>query len=100
MMQNTDPYQIQNVQLDQADISQITAPELGKRYYYVFWWRFIPLGHFYKEKGRSIDFIKEIVTVITPVLKNYKANQEGIKNIIEAFKCKDFLKFSKLMDQI
>ena len=99
-MPNTAPYQIQNIKLDKKETSQIPLPDLGKRYYYVFWWRFIPLGHFYKEEGRSIDFINEILDVITSVLKGYKVNREGIKNIIEAIKCKDPLKFSKLMDQI
>lgn len=99
-MQKTAPYHIQHVQLDEGGTSQIAVPEIGTRYYYVFWWKFIPLGHFYKEEGSIFDVKEDFTKVITPVLKSYKANQKEIENITETIRFDDFLAFSKIIEQL
>lgn len=99
-MSRISPYQIKHIQLDE-NISDIAQAEEGKRYYFIFWWLKIPLGHLYIEEGDDpVDFTKRIIKVIIPTLKNYNARDQQINTIIKAFKTKDFLKFSSLVRQI
>lgn len=94
------PYRTYHVQLDKQDISAIVQPEVGKRYYFFFWWLKIPLGHLYIEEGGSADFTEEIVAIIIPTLRNYNGNDQQINDIIKAHKTKDISKFSKLIEKI
>lgn len=99
-MKKIAPYSIKNVYLNEKDSYLSPFPESGKRYYYVFWWSSIPLGHFYKEEFANGDFTKEMMDAIIPALKNYKANTVEIENIIESIKNKDHVTFSQLMHSI
>ncbi|CAM4203955.1 glycosyltransferase family 2 protein [Gillisia limnaea] len=94
------PYRIYHVQLDERDISSIAQPEVGNRYYFVFWWVKIPLGHLYIEEGGSANFAKEIMGVIIPTLRNYDRNNQQINDIIKAHETKDIFEFSKLIEKI
>jgi len=98
-MHKINPYLIRHVQLKTQDISIITTLEVDKSYYFVFWWLNIPLGHLYVEKGDHVDFTKKMFEVIVPTLKKYYDNDQHINDIINAYKNKDFLKFSMLIEK-
>jgi len=89
-----------HVQLAELDTIIVSNPEIGKRYYYIFWWRKIPLGHLYIEEGGSTDFINEMLDAIIPTLTGYNADKQQLNNIVQAYKTKDFLKFSSVMEDI
>ncbi|MBD0850792.1 glycosyltransferase family 2 protein [Maribacter arenosus] len=99
-MQNISPYITHYVQLEEKDTLFVPIPELGKRYYYVFWWHGIPLGHLYLEEVGSADLTMDILNAIIPTLTHYNGNKQQINNIAQAYRNKDFLKFSKVMEEI
>lgn len=89
-----------HVQLAELDTIFVSNPEIGKRYYYIFWWRKIPLGHLYIEEGVGVDFTNEMLDAIIPTLADYNANKQQLNNIVQAYKTKDFLKFSSVIEDI
>lgn len=93
------PYSIHHVQLKTQDIPVIIPLQLDKRYYIVFWWANIPLGHLYVEKGVAIDFTSKMFEAIIPTLKKYHNNDLHINNIVKAYQNKDFLNFSILIEK-
>jgi glycosyltransferase involved in cell wall biosynthesis len=93
------PYNIHHVQLKTQDIPVTVPLELNKRYYIVFWWSNIPLGHIYVEKNMAIDFTQKMFEAIIPTLKNYYDDDNHINNIVEAYQSKDLSNFSKLIEK-
>ena len=93
-------YITHHVQLAELDTIYVSIPQIGKRYYYIFWWRKIPLGHLYIEEGGSADFTNEMLDAIIPTLRGYNANNQQINNIVQAYKTRDFLKFAGVMDDM
>ncbi|MGE5944860.1 MAG: glycosyltransferase family 2 protein [Flavobacteriales bacterium] len=98
-MSEINPYIIRHVQLKTQNISVATTLEVDKSYYFVFWWLNIPLGHLYVEKGDHIDFTKKMFEAVVPSLKKYYDDDQHINDIISAYKNKDFLKFSLLIEK-
>ena len=99
-MPNGSPYITHHVPLEEKGTLLVPIPEIGNRYYYVFWWGKIPLGHLYIEEGGSADFTKEMLNAIVPTLTGYNAKEQQINTLVEAFKTKDFLNFSRVMEDI
>ena len=99
-MPNGSPYITHHVPLEEKGTLLVPIPEIGNRYYYVFWWGKIPLGHLYIEEGGSADFTKEMLDAIVPTLTGYNAKEQQINTLVEAFKTKDFLNFSRVMEDI
>ncbi len=99
-MPNTTPYDILHIQLDAHDISVAPKLESGKKYYIVFWWLNIPLGHLYFDKADHTDFAKKVLDAIIPTLEKYDGNDQYIQDLIRAYNRLDFLKFSRLVEKI
>src|SRR5690606_34945285 len=93
------PYNIHHVQLKTQDIPVTVPLELNKRYYIVFWWSNIALGHIYVEKNMAIDFTQKMFEAIIPTLKNYYDDDNHINNIVEAYQSNDLSNFSKLIEK-
>jgi len=99
-MPETVPYVIIHIQLDTYDFSVIPKLELGKRYYFVFWWLKIPLGDLYIYEADHANFSNKLLDSIIPTLKKYNDKDEEINGIIAAYKNSDILKFSTLIENI
>ncbi|WP_372756556.1 glycosyltransferase family 2 protein [Mariniflexile sp.] len=99
-MSEISPYLIRHVQLDANDISEIPKPELGNRYYFIFWWLKIPLGHLYVERDDHTNFKEKILEAILPTLKNYNCESQQLHDITISYNNHDFLKFSALISKV
>ncbi len=71
------PYQIVHLHLEDLIYSNI-IPELDAgAFYFVCWWKQIPLGHFYftiEEKLIPNDFKKKIIEAVSPTINFYLSN--------------------------
>jgi glycosyltransferase involved in cell wall biosynthesis len=94
------PYVIIHIQVDTYDFSIIPKLELGKRYYFVFWWLKIPLGDLYIDEADHANFSNKLLDSIIPTLKKYSYKDEETNSIIAAYKNSDILKLSTLIENI
>jgi glycosyltransferase involved in cell wall biosynthesis len=99
-MSDVSPYLIQHVQIDKISTSGIAQSLKGNRYYCVFWWRNIPLGHLYIEGQDISDFEEACLQAILPALKKYDKNNALVNDIITSYRSKDLKSFAQLADQL
>jgi len=99
-MVNVSPYSIKHVQLDEIKTTVVAEALKDHRYYYVFWWRTIPLGHLFTEGEGIENFEEELLKAILPAVKEYDVNKGLAAKIITSFQSKVYSSFSQLMDQL
>ncbi|WP_299286360.1 glycosyltransferase family 2 protein [uncultured Mucilaginibacter sp.] len=96
------PYTIKHIQLDQLSEKNIISKLDGSSYYF-FWWRQIPLGHLFVEHHKvfnNSDADYKILTVIASTVNFYNAKPELTDVYRRAFLEKDYVGFTKTMDEI
>lgn len=98
------PYIIKHVQLEKPG-EEISFPLINQSgYYCLFWWRQIPLGHFFIEcndKPVKKHLDEEILKVIEPTIEFYISQRDFIKgNYKIPFLGKDHPAFANIMDEI
>ncbi|MDT0643089.1 glycosyltransferase [Zunongwangia sp. F363] len=93
------PYLIHHVQLNEQDIAHLPNPEPGNRYYFVFWWYSIPLGHLYIEEKGCEDFLEAILDMMASTLKAY-GGKEQVEQIAAAANSREIQALLNLTEQI
>ncbi|PZX50514.1 glycosyltransferase [Algoriphagus chordae] len=93
------PYRIKHILLDSREEFLKEAPNEGENFYYVFWWKKIPLGHLYWDEHQKPEQLGEkILEAILPSLTYYIPNQEHIYRLKPIIEGKDFLELSSILD--
>ena len=87
------PYIIEHILLNKQSISSIVKPQIGTKYYYVFWWQTISLGHLYVEEQGNDNFEEDVFTAIISTLKSYDPDSNLIDRITTMFIFRGFLGF-------
>jgi glycosyltransferase involved in cell wall biosynthesis len=93
------PYQIEHIQVNENEQLNV-LPLVGKRYYYVFWWNHIPLGHLYVEEKGIDNFHDAVLEAILPTLKKYDTNETFINEVQASYSSNKYSEFVNLVEKI
>lgn len=93
------PYQIEHIQIDKKEHLNL-LPIVGKRYYYVFWWKYIPLGHLYIEEKGVDNIHKAVLEAMLPALKKYDSNTTVINELQTSYLSNNYTQFELLVEKI
>lgn len=93
------PYHIQHVQINKRGYLDL-FPVKGQRYYYVFWWLNIALGHLYVEKEGIEEIQSAFLDAIIPALKKYDTGEKHINDIRTSYLSSNYSLFEMTIEKI
>ncbi|TDD99844.1 glycosyltransferase family 2 protein [Flavobacterium cellulosilyticum] len=93
------PYHIHHIQLNNDQLLNI-SPKVGLRYYYVFWWKNIPLGQLLIEEEGVTNIHTSILDAILPALKKYSIRAKYIKELQSSYLSYNYIEFNLLIEKI
>lgn len=93
------PYHIQHIQLNNEENLNL-FPVVGQRYYYVFWWKNIPLGQLFIEEHGITNIHISIFEAILPALKKYGLQSKFISVLRTSYLTYNYTEFNLLIEKI
>lgn len=93
------PYQIEHIQIDKEDHLNL-FPIVGKRYYYIFWWKNIPLGQLFIEEKGIDNLYNAILKAILPALKKYDTSTTFLTELQTSYSPNNNTQFELLVAKI